>query len=263
MYKYEVHMHTAQGSACGKTPAAEYIPVFKEQGYDGIIITDHFFHGNTAIDRSLPWEEFVDQYCRGYEEAKAEGDKCGLKVFFGWEECKGPDEYLIYGLDKQWLKDHPEILKTDHAEQYRLVHEAGGLVVGAHPFRERGYIDKVKLHPFQCDAMEVCNFGNPPYQDILAYNFCKDRNIIMTCGSDIHNKDSVYTTGTAMLFEKPLESIMDYVKAVKSGKGFTTLIPEDRRTPVTADIKNTLPMVYYDEHNEGRPVEISDLFGAF
>ena len=67
-YKYEVHMHTAQSSACGKTPAREYISEFKRLGYDGIIITDHFFWGNTAVDRKLPWEDFVEEYWKNLKK---------------------------------------------------------------------------------------------------------------------------------------------------------------------------------------------------
>lgn len=259
-YKYEVHMHTAQSSACGRTPGREYIEKFMEKGYDGIIITDHFFHGNTAANRALPWDEFVDEFCRGYEDAKAEGDRLGFKVFFGWEESQGPDEYLIYGLDKAWLKAHPEIRDADHTQYLKLVHEGGGTVVGAHPFRERAYVDVVKLHPFQCDAMEVCNFGNPPYQDILAYNFCKDRGIIMTSGSDIHNVTSIETTGAGMVFDEPLTSSKDYGDRVRSGKGFTPLIPKERTAPITEEIRNTLPMRLFDENNAGRDVVMEDLF---
>lgn len=259
-YKYEVHMHTAQGSACSRINGEDYIAEFMRLGYDGMIVTDHFYHGNTAVSRSLPWEDYIENYCKGYERAKAEGDKYGFKVFFGWEESQGPDEYLIYGLDKEWLLAHPEIKEADHVEYLRLVHESGGLVVGAHPFRERAYVDVVKLHPFQCDAMEVCNFGNPPYQDILAYNFCRDRGIVMTSGTDLHDVAKLEGSLAGMVFEEPLESIKDYVARVRAGKGFTPLIPEDRRVPMTPDIVNTLPMRLYDEKNEYKEVTAGDLF---
>ena len=77
-YKYETHLHTVQGSACGWLTGAEMARIFKNGGYTGIVITDHFFGGNTAIDRSLPWEQWVEQFCKGYESAKAEGDRIGL-----------------------------------------------------------------------------------------------------------------------------------------------------------------------------------------
>lgn len=257
-YKYEVHMHTAQSSACGKTPAKEYIAEFKRLGYDGIIITDHFFWGNTAIDRTLPWPEFVEQFCKGYEEAKEEGDRVGLKVFFGWEACRKPDEYLIYGLDKEWLKAHPEVRDADHAALHKIVSEAGGLMVGAHPFRERWYIDKVNLHPFQCDAWEASNFGNPPYQDVFAYEYCQKNGIIMTSGTDLHDVDNLASSCCGMLFEEPLETIADYVRVIKSGKGFMPMISDERKTR-TPEMKNQVPLVLYDENNVGRRVELRDI----
>ena len=258
-YKYEVHMHTYESSACGKTPGAEYIAEFKRLGYDGMIITDHFYRGNTRPSRDLPWEDYIEEYCKGYEAARAEGDRQGFKVFFGWEENQHGDEYLVYGPDKEWLKAHPEIKDADHAGYLRLIHEAGGAVVQAHPFRERGYLSGINLHPFQCDAMEACNFGNPPDQDILAYNFCSRRGIVMTSGTDLHDVKNLEPSCAGMIFDRPLEDISDYVHAILSGQGFTPLIPDERKH-MSADTVNTLPMTLFDENNIGREVTMKDLF---
>ena len=103
-FLYETHMHTCQGSACGRATGKEQARVYKEAGFTGIIITDHFFGGNTAVDRSLPWEERVDLFWKGYEDAKEEGDRIGLDVFFGLEQNIHFDEYLIYGLTKEYIR---------------------------------------------------------------------------------------------------------------------------------------------------------------
>lgn len=259
LYRYDTHVHTSEVSKCARSSGREMAETYRKLGYDGIIITDHFFRGNTRPDRNLPWPEYIDEYCRGYEEAKDEGDKLGFKVFFGWEECFRPDEYLVYGLDKDWLKAHPEMTAWDHKTYYEQIRKAGGCVVGAHPFRERGYVTQVNLHPFQCDAMEACNFGNPPWQDVLAYNFCRDRGILMTSGSDMHDVNVLESTPCGMLFDEPLNSIGDFVNCILTGKGFTPMIPDDRRE-LTPEISNTLPMFLYDENNVGRSVEMKDLF---
>ena len=102
-YLYETHMHTSEGSACAKNSGAEMARVYAVAGYTGIIITDHFFYGNTAVDRTLPWSEWVERHCLGYEHAKEEGDRLGLQVFFGWESGYRGTEFLVYGPDKQWL----------------------------------------------------------------------------------------------------------------------------------------------------------------
>lgn len=42
-YLYEVHLHTNAASACARSAGSEYISYYKNLGYDGIIVTDHFF----------------------------------------------------------------------------------------------------------------------------------------------------------------------------------------------------------------------------
>ena len=249
-YRYETHLHTQESSACGKSPAAEYVPYYKELGYDGIMVTDHFYLGNTAIDRSLPWEQWVEEYCRPYREAKAIGEKVGLKVFFGWETSYNAEDFLIYGLGEEWLKAHPDVILWNQAEQYEHIKAAGGVVVQAHPFRERDYMTEIKLHPFHCDAWEIANAGNEGYMDELALRYAKAHGLRMTAGSDIHK---VGVTHAGSLFgvetEKPLECIEDYMKLVLSGEGYRLIVDEDRFDE-RADKPKEFRTFLYDENNE-------------
>ena len=84
-FKYDTHVHTSEASGCARTTGAEMADAYKSKGYDGIMITDHFFNGNSAVPRELPWEEKIDLFCRGYENAKKRGDEIGLTVLFCWE----------------------------------------------------------------------------------------------------------------------------------------------------------------------------------
>ena len=120
-FLYETHMHTCQASACGKSTGKEHARFYKERGFDGIIMTDHFFGGNTSIDRSLPWEKRIDLFWSGYEDAKEEGEKIGLDVFFGLEQNIHFDEYLIYGLTKEYMKAHPEMEHWTRRQQLEEV----------------------------------------------------------------------------------------------------------------------------------------------
>ena len=97
MYKYETHLHTKEGSACAGSTGAQMALEHKRQGYDGIFITDHFFNGNTAVPKNLPWKERVNLFVAGYESAKQQGDQIGLDVFFGFE-------YAINNLKKKKFK---------------------------------------------------------------------------------------------------------------------------------------------------------------
>ena len=67
--------------------------------------------------------------------------------------------FLIYGLNKEWLFEHPEIKDADVKEQYELVHAGGGIVSHAHPFREEDYIPEIRLFPGLCR----CSGGNQCY----------------------------------------------------------------------------------------------------
>ena len=97
MYRYETHMNTGEASACADSSGAEMAEKYKSEGYAGIIVTDHFFNGNSAVPRGLPWEERIELYCRGYENAKRRGAEIGLDVFFGFEYGNGGSYYLVYG----------------------------------------------------------------------------------------------------------------------------------------------------------------------
>ncbi len=264
-YRYETHLHTCEASACGILPGAEYVKLYKDMGYTGIIVTDHFFNGNCAIPKDLPWEERVNLFCLGYEHAKEEGDKQGFQVLFGWEDNFQNDEYLVYGLDKKWLLNHPDMLSWTHQEHIEKIHAGGGLVVQAHPFRERAYISNINLHPFHADAVEVSNMGNPAHQDVLAYYYSKKFNLPITSGSDIHSAASAVNGCFGMNFSEPLGDIHDYVERVKSGKGYD-IITEEKRLVLpdgindVTEIGTGLPINFHEYNGEYRRIELTDLF---
>ncbi len=219
-YLYETHMHTCEGSACSRASGAELARAYSKAGYTGIIVTDHFVYGNTAVDRKLPWTEWVEKFCLGYERAKEEGDRIGLQVFFGWESGYNGTEFLIYGLDKQWLLEHPEIREATVQEQYELVHAGGGIVCHAHPWREAPYIPEIRLFPEYVDAVEGYN-GNhfskvvrktprPEFND-RAVAYAAEHGLPLTAGSDQHGVDMIFG---GMVFPRKLTDIHDFNRAV-------------------------------------------------
>ena len=214
---YETHLHTSWASACAQSKGSQYIRYYKELGYSGIIVTDHFYNGNTAIPRNLPWKEWVKQFCRGYEEARNEGERQCFDVFFGWEEtfdfC---DDYLVYGLDREWLFDHPEVRNWTRGEQYQAVREAGGCIVQAHPFRQHSYIRQVVLSTGCVDAVEAANATNfEQSYDALAMRYAKKNGLPVTAGSDLHDVQNIRVEGVYGVYvPNKLETIDDFVKAV-------------------------------------------------
>lgn len=225
-YLYETHLHTSESSACARSTGEEMARACREYGYTGIFVTDHNWGGNTATDRCLSWEEWVDTFAKGYEHARAEGEKIGLDVFFGYEAGYCGTEFLIYGIDAAWMKAHPQLLEATVEEQYRLVHAAGGLVMHAHPYREADYIHEIRLYPQWVDGVEGINAAhsnpcNPEYAhpqfDSRAIAYARANNLPMSAGSDIHN---THLLGGGVAFRRRLSSAADYVQAVLTGEDY-------------------------------------------
>lgn len=221
-YLYETHLHTNQSSACAHNTGYEMAKAAHEAGYAGIIVTDHNWGGNTGTDRALPWETWVREFAKGYLDAKAYGDAHDFDVFFGYEAGFQGTEFLIYGVDPQWMIDHPQIREASIQEQYRLVHEAGGMVIHAHPFREEWYIPEIRLFPDFVDGVEGVNATHSCHKsasynkwkyDERAIAYAREHQLPMTAGSDIHST-ALYGGGVA--FKRRLTSVQDYCRAILS-----------------------------------------------
>jgi len=225
-YLYETHMHTSEGSACGNNTGAEMADCYKAAGYTGIIITDHNWYGNTRVDRSLPWEEWCDEFFKGYDNAKKRGDEIGLTVFPGWESGYDGTEFLIYGVSPEQLKAHPELKDATVKEQYEIVHSLNGMVIQAHPYREAWYINVIRLFPEYADGLEIINASHSNALDGSREKVIYDTKAIAlrnetglpgTAGSDQH---SIKSFGGGVMFPTKLTSIQDYIDRIKNGADY-------------------------------------------
>ena len=218
MYKYETHLHTAEGSTCSQTPAVEMVKAHKNAGYDGIFVTDHFFNGNTTVPRELPWQDRIELYCKGYESALQAGSEVGLTVLFGVEFTVQGADFLLYGIDKEWLKEHEFYLTVgDERALFRLVHEAGGFIVHAHPFRDYPYIPHISLYPHDVDAVEWINasHGKDSVFNYNAKQYAEMFGLTVTGGSDTHSADRMY--GGGILVPERITCSDDYLRQLRNG----------------------------------------------
>lgn len=230
-YLYETHLHTSEASACGQVSGSDYIDFMMSRGFSGMFVTDHFFNGNSAVPRYFPWKEKVKRYVIGYEKARDAAKGKDFDVFFGVEYCFEGDEYLIYGVDEDWLLANEDILPCSKEEVYRRVHEAGGIMIQAHPYRERYYLQDIRLTPAICDGIEIYNAANPDNQNALAYRYALELNVPMTAGSDIHFFHEKPMGG--MLLPERLHSLAEYVEVVKKGEGVPVKVMNGEMIPVT------------------------------
>lgn len=222
-FKFDAHVHTSESSACACTTGAEIAEAYKNAGYSGIVITDHFFNGNTSIPSDLPWKERVEMFCKGYENAKRRGDEIGLTVLFGWEYAYENSDFLTYGLDREWLLKHPEVLDLPVWQYAELVHQWGGFIVHAHPFRYWAYVRQITLIPDIIDAVETVNMNNSHEENARAAWYAESYGLPATAGSDSHNANAL--TGGGVIVRSEIKSAEDYAAAVKSGS--LRLIPKN------------------------------------
>ena len=218
MFLYETHVHTSNVSACAVSTGAEQAYVYKARGYTGIIVTDHFFNGNIRFNAASRWDKKIEFFMSGYNEAKEEGDKMGLDVFFGWEYSIYGADFLTYGLGIDFLLANPKLGGTVRIEEYsRLIRNNGGYLAQAHPFRKGYWIHSPKaVNPAYIDGVEVLNCNMTDECNDMAFRFAKKHSLPMQAGSDSHEADSYYGLSGIKL-QKRAKNIHDIIAEIKSG----------------------------------------------
>ena len=208
-------MHTSYVSACAVSTGKEQIRAYKDKGYAGIIVTDHFINGNTTCPKHISWKKRMEFIAAGYEKTKEEGDKRGLDVFFGWEFSIRYSDFLTYGLGLDFLIENPDIDKLNIEGYSRLVRKCGGYIAQAHPYRDAWYIEnKFPVEPCFIDGIEVYNTSDNKETNGKALAFAKRHNLPMQAGSDSHDSYMPFLSGIKL--QKKAESIFDIINAIKS-----------------------------------------------
>ena len=224
-----MHLHTNVCSACARVGIEALIDNYISLGYSGFVVTNHFYHGNSAIDRSLPQKEFIkaytDDYYKGLEYSK---DK-NFTVLFGLEEGYGNGkEMLIYGVEPEIFLNSPDFIEMSLKEKYNFVKSNGGITVCAHPFRDRFYITNPDQEPdlSMFDGIEVYNYGNTEQENHKALEFASNNpQKIVTCGGDIHNIDNRIS---GMEFYNKITDNKELITELKSNN-YKLLLPSKER----------------------------------
>jgi histidinol phosphatase-like PHP family hydrolase len=214
MYKYETHLHTFPVSRCAIASVEESLKYYKELGYDGVFITNHFPDAN---DNEQTYEEKIKYYFSDYEKALELSETIGIKVFCGVETTYGGTDFLVYGLDKEWFLAHSEIMNMRQSDKLKLMRENGALIIQAHPFREAFYIDHIRLFPRHVDGVEIMNANRPDEENNLAKIYCEHYGLIKFAGSDNHSA-SKQNKLFGICFDEPICSMEDFIEKVKNRK---------------------------------------------
>ena len=210
-------MHTSPLSSCAKAEVRESLEYYKSLGYAGVFITDHFIDGNIDRNvRTLPYEEKIEYFFRLQESAVLLGENLGIKVFPGFEMSYAGTDFLVYGIDKDWCMRHKDMDKMRKTELLTLLANDGALIIHAHPFREAGYIDHIRLFPRHVHGVEVYNASMSDFVNQRAEEYSKNYALIRFAGSDNHRGPATKSLA-GMATEAPLKDVNDFISAVLSG----------------------------------------------
>ncbi len=214
-YRYDTHVHTSEVSPCAQVDAATVVEMYKDAGYDGIVITDHFVDSIIDFVQGC-WEDKIDAYLKGYRIAKKHGEKIGLRVLLGIElsfsEYRNND-YLVYGIDEEFLKKN-ENIHTWGIEKFAAKMKGTGIMIyQAHPFRQ----GVVPANPKFLDGVEVYN-GNPRHEsrNELAFEYAAKHSLKKISGSDFHRPEDL-AHGGVVLPEAPSNSA-EFAALLRAGR---------------------------------------------
>lgn len=212
-YLTELHLHTKESSSCSEIPAKQMIEEYKKEGYSTIVVTDHC--SKNKMDRlgDISWKEKIDYVYRGFDIAKQYGNELGMNILLGVEITLqiSDSDYLIYGIDKEFLYENKNIYEYVLEKLYTFCHKKEYLLVQAHPFR-----DDIQLAPLEyIDGIEVFN----GCQDEISRNdkaleYGENTNKILTSGSDFHKLDDLARGG--IITEVEIKDIRQLVEILKT-----------------------------------------------
>ncbi len=215
-YKIELHAHSAESSRCGSVKMAEVIKKYKKAGYSALVLTDHYYARFFDKVQNLSWDKQLEKYLKGYEIAQKTIKDKNFKVFLGIEIKfeDDPNEYLVYGLDKEFLFKHPNLhhLSLEEFKTLTVDQKKEVLIFQAHPYRPGMAPASEQL----LDGLEVYN-GNPRHdsQNDKALSYAQKNNLKMISGSDFH-EDEDLARGGIVVAENP-SKMSDLIALLKNG----------------------------------------------
>ena len=180
----DLHAHTSNISRCCQIDAVGMLDTAKKIGLDGVALTNHYqksyLDGGTA-------EDFAKKYVDEFYYTRECGEKIGMRVFFGIEVTSVPNNkthILIYGVEPEFVLDHPKIFDYTLKELYEAVKSVGGIIVQPHPYRNGGKLLDVQY----LDGVEInCHPLYKKSDSEAMINIAAENRLALTCGGDYHN----------------------------------------------------------------------------
>jgi predicted metal-dependent phosphoesterase TrpH len=191
---YDFHIHTREYSDCSISSAEEMCQRAVDSGLTGIALTEH------------------DLYWPLYEIQKLQQRFPGLTIIRGMEHSCPEGHFLVF-LPNPESGDIPGWCSV--LDLIPLVHNYGGIVIWAHPFRFSSkwpnWLNHV--HP---DGMEVASSNMHRQAEAMAKKIAAQRGILTFRNSDAH--DAFIVGGYGNELDIHLTCVEDFITYVRKGR---------------------------------------------
>ncbi len=180
-YKYELHCHTGCVSQCGRVQPEEIVKLYKEKGYNGIVVTDHY----SPLTFRPNWcpQKQVDFYLDGYRRMKkAAGEDFAVLLGMELRHYGTANDYLVYGVEDDFLYSAGNLMVPWEKKAFKMLHDRGYMIFQAHPFRP----GIRRCNPELIDGIEVYNGKCNCKENEKAMNWARKNNLLVCSGSDFH-----------------------------------------------------------------------------
>ena len=192
--KIDLHVHTKEISLCGHVPVEKVLRLYREHGYDAVVITNHFNRDTANHWRNHGVGDFAGFYFDHIDAAKQLGRRIGITVLGGCELRfdENVNDYLTYGLARETVRDCDRIFALGAVKFGEWARAHGVLFYQAHPFRNGMTI----TDPAALFGIEVKN-GHPRHEsrNDIAEAWAKRHDLHAIAGSDCHQECDVGITG--------------------------------------------------------------------
>lgn len=208
-YKYELHCHTGCTSRCGRVEPERIVELYKNVGYSGIVVTDHY----SPMTFTPNWspQKQVDFYLNGYRRMKkAAGEDFTVLLGMELRHYATANDYLIYGITEEFIQGAGNLMMKGADKMREFCDENGFLLFQAHPFRP--FI--TRCNPKYLDGVEVYNGKTPKCENERAEKWARESSKLMVSGSDFHTEAHLARGG--IITEEPIKNNSQLLEILKS-----------------------------------------------
>jgi predicted metal-dependent phosphoesterase TrpH len=166
--KIDLHVHSSDRSACGKSTDEEQVQAAIDAGLDVLYFTDH--HAFIPVEK-------LQALNRQYAP---------FRIFGGIEISINFEDFLVLGVQEEVLV-HQD---WQYPDLHRYVREHKGFIILAHPFRYHPDL-AVDCETYRPDAIEIFSLNTPVAEQARIQELADAWGIPTLSNSDAHASDKM------------------------------------------------------------------------